>query len=152
MKHNREKLSNQKWKNSIFFFFQQFLNLQISISKLYSNLVRSKFQTIKIISRIHYTTPMSWSQPVKPRFSTTLWNYRTFHRIRLIGRKIENFYRVFPNAFARAVNPLFLNSGYTNPYSKDPANIVQPTARNLFIVSRQQANTSAFYWAGMKLA
>lgn len=28
---------------------------------------------------------------------------------------------------------------------------VQPTARNLFIVSRQQANTSAFYWAGMRL-
>lgn len=51
-----------------FFFFQQFLNLQISISKLYSNLVRSKFQTIKIISRIHYTTPMSWSQPTNLAF------------------------------------------------------------------------------------
>lgn len=90
-----------------------------------------KFSSIKSSKQV----PKSYRRSVTPHqsaglsrqtslFTTTLWNYRTFHhRIKLIGRKIENFYRVFPDAFARAVNPLFLNSGYTNPYSKDPANI-----------------------------
>lgn len=117
---------NDKSGKIRFFFFSTIFKLaNLNFKTLF------KFSSIKSSKQV----PKSYRRSVTPHqsaglsrqtslFTTTLWNYRTFHhRIKLIGRKIENFYRVFPDAFARAVNPLFLNSGYTNPYSKDPANI-----------------------------